>query len=1154
MTSLHTAEDVSRFLRSKEPVGQIVAVATDLVGGKIDVLFPQKELFVLELICDRLNSTNNQWRSRKEVWLLLADIWNSIEPRHRNVFKRIRLVDVLFLVLTDSKKDELDSQLMEPMFAFVELLLKNVFLEVDENVFMRVLGAYVTFLESPSFQNQFSLTVHQLFNIMVNSDYVPSKKIVTKFVQELLIKVCGYLDAHPEDKTTSNLFLNILEMFLLSEDSLPQTITELGKLQNKKNKNIDKNSLTYFFDLMASKTSERDFKTLEDAYKAMVSAEPDIAEALLSILSKKNKSLSGEFIGEVYSQNIAAQQKNWGLLIYLLEIDNELAINNAESLLNVFEQVSDDVIVERFRNAFVGSFVKGRELPSFYKNIWFAHRNEDSWRSSSLIQLVAKYSHDLTANQTKEILNFCFEQGINTTLPLIASVVGGLLTSPRTKPQALQTVLVDTSSIFDEDLKAKSKQDIQSLWQIRYGILCLYSENVFEGIKQSLVQLIRNSAVSNMYYYFTLFRIVELFDVRNEFDFQTGFLQFITAPGTEELYDSLFLRWPVMINFAFLKSQIEKILDITHKQLGFTKLQQIIAYNSDVLFELKNISDVIIKLVLSEISQERTTASCIELLAVIPEECIDHRDYAKLIDNLQRLSSDKSITVVCASQMNRLLSNPMLTLKFERSYEQMLTFILNCDSHSDELALPVLRKIWRTFFARYREFHLHIDTSIKSLISTIKSNFQSLQMALIFLSLKKDVKDPELKSLLGDLEHAYILLLEEHMLEISLTKKINDLGVLNWLLKSLLEADHSEPEKVRRAVVKLGNVISTKEDDQYDETKIILFKLVSHWAQPHLKNAIYIAALYIALKSTRELNLENALQEYLTRFCAHAEREQFELLAYYVADSVSLASENQLPHIISLLVQLSYTIKHRDEATQKVFTVILSQIINVIDKLDAEILIEVLKTIKAELSERTWLFKQYTTELTLLIVSNVAHQLSINAMDPEALEELYVLVSQVFSHLLLFHRFKFQSRHHILIRAMIDLLEPLTVKKHNKILATSSECARAYARLVANLCEPPATNSYKELADSSLTTSSTIIKKGLRKYLPMLLVSYISFNLKYNFDSSINDELLQAMYTVFNVLTERELQLVNSTLDFPGKSFYRSLYANYKDQGKWKDN
>lgn len=49
------------------------------------------------------------------------------------------------------------------------------------------------------------------------------------------------------------------------------------------------------------------------------------------------------------------------------------------------------------------------------------------------------------------------------------------------------------------------------------------------------------------------------------------------------------------------------------------------------------------------------------------------------------------------------------------------------------------------------------------------------------------------------------------------------------------------------------------------------------------------------------------------------------------------------------------------------------------------------------------------------------------------------------------------------------------------------------------------------------------------------------------------DSLLSGIFKIFDVLSQIELQLVSATLDIPSRTYYRSLYSNYKDNGKWKD-
>ena len=148
----------------------------------------------------------------------------------------------------------------------------------------------------------------------------------------------------------------------------------------------------------------------------------------------------------------------------------------------------------------------------------------------------------------------------------------------------------------------------------------------------------------------------------------------------------------------------------------------------------------------------------------------------------------------------------------------------------------------------------------------------------------------------------------------------------------------------------------------------------------------------------------------------------------------------------------------------------------------------------------------------------------------------------------MYHRFKIATRHHLVLNVMSSLLKYLA--DGTSKLSSNTEAASAYARLLSNLCEPS-----ERVGDKMfhLTTSASYFKKLLRKHLSVLLSNYIYFNLKYTFTRTVNDAIMPGIYSMFTVLSQNELRVVNDSLDYGGKAFYKTLYNDYKDHGKWKD-
>ncbi|KAG7664449.1 uncharacterized protein J8A68_002005 [[Candida] subhashii] len=116
------------------------------------------------------------------------------------------------------------------------------------------------------------------------------------------------------------------------------------------------------------------------------------------------------------------------------------------------------------------------------------------------------------------------------------------------------------------------------------------------------------------------------------------------------------------------------------------------------------------------------------------------------------------------------------------------------------------------------------------------------------------------------------------------------------------------------------------------------------------------------------------------------------------------------------------------------------------------------------------------------------------------------------------------------------------------------DAAAALSRLITNLCEPAERGgSNKNNEEGALTTMTNIHKKGLRKHVGVLLSNYISLVLTHGFTKLVNDELLVGVYSIFGLLSSVELKVVSQGLDMSGRTLFRSIYNDYKDYGKWKD-
>jgi nucleolar pre-ribosomal-associated protein 2 len=67
------------------------------------------------------------------------------------------------------------------------------------------------------------------------------------------------------------------------------------------------------------------------------------------------------------------------------------------------------------------------------------------------------------------------------------------------------------------------------------------------------------------------------------------------------------------------------------------------------------------------------------------------------------------------------------------------------------------------------------------------------------------------------------------------------------------------------------------------------------------------------------------------------------------------------------------------------------------------------------------------------------------------------------------------------------------------------------------------------------------------------LAAYAHINVTQKLDAAITVAFRPAMSSIFELVTKEDLDLANSIMDGPSRSFIRVLYADYKKQGKWTD-
>ncbi|KAK9449822.1 Urb2/Npa2 family-domain-containing protein [Limtongia smithiae] len=198
------------------------------------------------------------------------------------------------------------------------------------------------------------------------------------------------------------------------------------------------------------------------------------------------------------------------------------------------------------------------------------------------------------------------------------------------------------------------------------------------------------------------------------------------------------------------------------------------------------------------------------------------------------------------------------------------------------------------------------------------------------------------------------------------------------------------------------------------------------------------------------------------------------------------------------------------------------------------------------------------------------------------MEDVYMCVCSLSSALFL-HCYKFlRGRHHLAIHLLQNLLYGLCVANggrrpywkraswmsSNK--ACSATCALSYARLLSNFSEPSFSAGHvrgnKRSGSSAfgLSSKASASRRALSKHAPYLIIEFCFATLTHKFNSeddssttsgggSTREIVTRAMYTMFDLLGQNELQIANAAVDSAGRAIYKRLYNDYLQFGKWKE-
>lgn len=1150
-----STEALTKLLRSKDTsTGEICEIVSQL--DQADLYFPNKENFVLELIIDRWNDQRlEEFKKNYKIWKLFNKMWLELDDEVvlKRLLKRLRFVPHLIQSLQIVDSDY--SAYVEALGQTCGLINSLTTVEVSLDNAVTIIGKAIDLvLKIPEFEQNKGLRMTFLNEIETlvdvrNITEVPAKSS-TSYSNHLLLPSLEYFArfARQIHDPTIEILNELLGSFLFGKST--ETVKLVEKFAKSKSQQLSSQNCSIFFTKCIFFLSREHFKDLEKIFSLVVRLHPKLSSKLLKELSLSKKTMSQDFLQSLFNKTIDTIRERpddldlWQLIYYILTLDVEIGIKNNNQILALITSGKADY-AEWSNNLWtelINCHKIARELPQFFKRLENYCRENiaanalvtDEQFTTALSDISTSFATTQLKNKLSELLDALeANPSDRVNCHLLMVMLRGL-------SKLSYTVLADYREILRRvfDLKV---DDERVFWNAKYLIMDIFDDIIPEEILNSPEKqlqesnLTSESPIESFYYFFKVreYRIFDMLPVIHEF------LKKISLLPTEEqasVLRNVLINWSTMVNSLFPHDEIRKLVKMILTEENIFILEDIL--NNDDIFEESEIMHTLVYSLSQSFEDQKTVGSLLK----IPIQCINK---SIRIDLINKIGKKPHLTVVDKRVLVHLLANPTFRSELEKDWECLQTFMIKKMEYLT-FEDPVFETLWANHLSQQKESVSvdFIEKSVRSLSDWLAKGFDPACFQVTFLALKNNSRRE-----FQLLRHTYV----EASLKVLSDRNTNqDPNVASWLLRSLyyicevqdlkLCQDTSSKQMLSKIVKDYFTGIGITNNDLLVSMFLLYSKLYSEeleylYAQfmvlraAGVKDALLCAGVEVAVKSSLEGDFKNFNSAFINTF------ESFESCSPELVDGL----------LELYCIQLNLLEKD-NSASGHLFTVSVSSFYthctNFIASRDS--VLKTLNCIGELLISKAWLFSQYCIETLFPMCLRLA--LKFVGSDHES-DQIFLAATKIISNILFTHRIKLSNRHHIIIAFVCESLELLSAYRDTRL---TSESAKSLARLITNLCEPNGSSTRQASGKYALNSKTSEMKNSLRKHVPVLLVRYIHLSVNSPFDLAIRNELATAIYSIFDLLSQDGLNLVNAALDHAGRQYLKGLYIEYKKFGKWR--
>lgn len=1166
MESITSAEELTKLLRAKNTT---TAQVYDIVSkfNNLPIYFPHKEIFVLELIQDRWNDQKrDDFKVDYKIWELFNSMWIKIKDQNllKKLFKNLKFGSLLIKSLKLIEDSNNSSLFLKNLLNTIILINSTSTIDISFENSCKILAQVLSLLSLKNSGNQLSdndrdQLIIEIINLLdINNITDINSKLANIYTNDLLLATLKYIIQFQSNSFSNPSSISILRHLLdnfVFADNLP-SLQLLNKFFKNQSENVDKDSAVLLFKISISFLSRGNFKQLEKVFNFIVACQPRVTPILLKELSTSKKTLSQEFLENLFNITLKDARKNsdhydspdfWSLLSHILDLDIEIGIKNFDILLNLIndQKNNNESSTINIWSKVISCHINAREYPEFLSK-WQSYcynYTESNKDKPPLCFLYDKKYTDFLSNNMVTLSTTQIKDLFNDMVDLITGeniihndfnknflrvYLSGL-------PKLEHHTLMDIKPVLSKIFETESSTD---LWEIKYLIMDVYddilpTEQLTDFTSKTFTNLANNTGLSsNLFYYFFKLREYQEFDFTTIEEELIKYIKSTDSDAKSVILLKLFTNWSSIINSIFSRDNIKTLVHFLCKSQHIHILKSLFL-NGD-FFEEENIMFYLV----DELILLYTDENAIIYLNSIPSPCINKSARISLIN---KLTSKETLTDLDISFLCKLLKNPTHKSVLETDFNQLKDFISKNNKNID-----IFTTIWNNYTSQIKESIS--QTFINTTIDNILQNLSNSEVASVYHRIALSVIQTTPTDIIDNLRDIYTQLYLKKMTRLDHLDENKRLWILNSLyrISKVIIFNNAQTIEITNIITKLVNDKNTMSNTKLLEALFLLY------CSLYNESLIYLYPQYMALKGlhvSREPMLL-ALSDVLIKV-KKANIADFN--DGFIMTINSINEDGSAFYLDSILELYELQINHIKKANVvgcHLFVKSLSVLLSNLEKFItfSSHVISILKTLQALEISKPYLFNQFAIE-TLFPLSLKINLLFIQKGNSHN-NEIFLNSTKIISNAILIHRVKLSNRNHLVISLFCRLLEIISRSKELNLNISST---KSLARLITNFCEPSNISNNQSNSKQKLNSKVSLIKQSLRKHVPMILVKYIHLSINNPFDIQDRSVLLPSIYSVFNLLSQNELSLVNSILDNSGKQYFKSVYNEYKRTGKWRE-